>query len=130
MEASKKVMSAENTNCHFVSKNVCHASFIGIDDISEENTLFNRTLKNYFNNSKRKKCMHDLLALLTIVNKDVVNFKSVDLKHTDDERVKWYSEINNKSNKKISTSFDYDLFLKLSTTNHSLKLNQKNTRKF
>ena len=101
LDATDMVMNADNVNCHFISKNVCHASFVGEEDLNTTNTIFNKTLKDYFDISAEiygkgsKKCMHDLLAFITIVNSDIVGFKKVDLKRTEDKRVKWFSELNN-----------------------------------
>lgn len=125
IEASDNVMNSKNVNCHFISKNVCHASFIGLSDLTDEKSKINKVLKKYFNGSERKKCMHDLLAFMTIFNKDVVQFKKIDLKRTNDERCKWFSELNPESNKKISVSFDYNLFLDLALNKKSLKIENK-----
>jgi inosine-uridine nucleoside N-ribohydrolase len=128
LKASDYVMNAKNVKCNFISKNVCHASFVGLEDLSDEKTVFNETMSNYFAGSTRKKCLHDLLAFMTIFNEDIVQFKKVDLKRTEDERVKWYSEINKDSNKEISVSFDYSLFLKM-VINNKLKNNKSNKLK-
>jgi hypothetical protein len=128
LKASDYVMNAKNVNCNFISKNVCHASLVGIDDLTDEKTVFNETLKSYFGDSTRQKCLHDLLAFVSIYNDDIVQFKKVDLKRTEDERVKWYSELNNDSNKEISVSFDYSLFLKM-IENNKLKVPKTNKLK-
>jgi hypothetical protein len=116
LEATDYVMSANNVNCHFISKNVCHASFVGVKDLSLKDSVFNETLNNYFSLNVHKsniKCMHDLVAFLTIFNDDLINFKNVELIRTDDERAKWHSVIKDDSNKRISCSLNYELFLKI-----------------
>jgi inosine-uridine nucleoside N-ribohydrolase len=123
IEATDNVLK-NTVNMNFISKNICHASFIGLEDINQEKTLFNEVLVNYFGESKRKKCMHDLLAFLTIFNDEIVQFKNIDLKRTHDEIPKWHSVINENSNKKISTSFNYDLFLQ-EIKNHKEKPNHR-----
>jgi hypothetical protein len=116
LDATDYVMAADNVNCHFVSKNVCHASFVGIKDLSLKDSFFNEVLSNYFslnNHRKNIKCMHDLVAFLSIFNDDLIIFKNVELKRTNDDRVKWYSILKPNSNKKISCSLDYQLFIKI-----------------
>lgn len=116
LEATDYVMSAENVNCHFISKNVCHSSFVSIEDLSSKDSFFNKILSDYFllsNHKKKSKCMHDLVAFLTIFNDDLIIFKNVELKRTNDERVKWYSVFKSDSNKKISCSLNYQLFIQI-----------------
>lgn len=126
LESTDKVLKSDNVNIHFISKNVCHASFVGIDDLNQQNSKFNQTLKDYFGDTNRKKCMHDLLAFMTIFNDDVVKFKNVDLHRTNEERVKWHSVINENSSKEISVSFDYQLFLNfIDSHKPELKTNKK-----
>tara|TARA_B100000073_G_C23715865_1_gene565902 strand:+ start:752 stop:1648 length:897 start_codon:yes stop_codon:yes gene_type:complete len=118
---------SKNVDIHLISKNICHASFVGLEDLNNKNSYFNNTLKNYFNGSERKKCMHDLLAFMTIFDEknELVQFKKVDLTHSDHEIPKWKSVINENSNKQISSSFDYSLFLKL-IKEHTPKQKLKN----
>jgi hypothetical protein len=111
LDASDYVMKAPNVNCHFVSKNVCHNSWVHLSDVNSNKGLFNEAIRSYFGgNTNGKKCMHDLVAFLTIFNDDIVGFKTVNLYRTDDERPKWHSEIDENSNKKISINLDFDLF--------------------
>lgn len=126
IESTDKVLLSKNISMNFISKNVCHASFVGSEDLGKEDTLFNNSLRKYFGESSRKKCMHDLLAFLTIFNNDVVEFKRVDLVRSFDERPKWHSVLNPESNKSISASFNHGLFIKMIGCN----IDQKNTNNF
>jgi inosine-uridine nucleoside N-ribohydrolase len=111
LEATDLVMAATNVRCHFISKNVCHASWLDVDDLNSNDNQFNKVLKEYFAHNKHSsKCMHDLVAFLTIFNDELVQFKTVDLVRTDDERAKWHSELNESSNKQISCSLNFKLF--------------------
>ena len=56
---------------------------------------------------------------------ELVQFKKIDLTHSDHEIPKWRSVINENSNKQISASFDYSLFLK-SIKEHTPKQKLKN----
>ncbi len=97
----------------FVSKNICHNSFISLDDINNHNTFFYEVAEAYFKDNKYpSKCMHDLLAFLTIAN-DFVGFKPVSILRTDDERPKFWSIERDESNIKISVSCDFDGFKSL-----------------
>jgi hypothetical protein len=121
IESTDKVLLSKSITMNFISKNVCHASFVGINDLGKEDTLFNNSLRKYFGDSTRKKCMHDLLAFLTIFNDDVVEFKHVDLVRSFDERPKWHSILNSQSNKSISTNFNYGLFMEMIGCNLEVK---------
>lgn len=109
----------------FVSKNICHDSYIDLKDVENIDSIFAEWLTGFFlyniENTEKKytnKCMHDLLALLTVVDKELVDFIPVDLKYEKDVEkkiVKWWSEENNASNISISKSFNKELFLKLAT---------------
>lgn len=112
--ASDYVMNCNNVNCHFISKNVCHDSFVGLDDLNNYDCVFNNVFREYLKDSKYKnKCLHDLLAFFSIFNDDIVKFTNVDLFRTEDNIPKWFSIKNPNSNKKISICFDKDLFLKV-----------------
>ena len=110
IEATRKVLDS-NININFISKNVCHDSWVDLVDLSDKESFFNSVLKNYFKNNKyTNKCLHDLLAFLSF-NSDIVEFKKVDLLFTDDERPKFWSELNENSTKSISVAFSKEKFL-------------------
>ena len=52
--------------------------------------------------------MHDLVAFMSIFDKSYIEFKNVDIlkKTSENSHTKWYSELNENSNKKISTKLD------------------------
>jgi hypothetical protein len=111
LKSSQIVLSAKNVRCFFVSKNVCHNAWVDKKEINDSVSEFNRTLTNYFSQNKwSNKCMHDLLAFLTIDTDNLVTFSRVTLEHSNDERVKWKSILDEHSNKSISISFDRALF--------------------
>lgn len=111
LESTDKVLKNNKMNIKFISKNICHNSWIGLEDLNNNKTYFNDILKSYFLlNDNNKKCMHDLLAFLTIKNKDIVEFKKIDLNRTNDENPKWFSILNNKSNKSISISLNLEMY--------------------
>lgn len=111
LEATNVVLNS-GLKVNFVSKNICHSAFVSLDDVKGSNNSVCAFLTDYFNANTRfkDKCLHDVLALLSIDN-DIVEFKPVTLFHTDDERPKWWSELNNSSDHKISVDYDYELFL-------------------
>ncbi len=107
LEATDAVIASKNVSAHFISKNVCHGAWVDKKDISSSDTFFNRVLNDYFENSKyNDKCMHDLLAFMTLSDPKLVEFKPVTLSHTNDERPKWSSTFNTDSNMLISVAFD------------------------
>jgi inosine-uridine nucleoside N-ribohydrolase len=111
LDATEVVIGASNLSAHFVSKNVCHDAWVDKKDISSSDTLFNRVLYQYFEQSKwDNKCMHDLLAFMTQHDPELVTFKPVTLHHTSDERAKWSSTLSPGSNKAISVAFDKQRF--------------------
>jgi hypothetical protein len=112
MDSSDSVLKAKNVICHFISKNVCHDAWVDVTDINGVKSVFNTTLLNYFDGGKRKrKCMHDLLAFMSIHSDEFLGFKQVTLTHTSDERPKWQSTLDINSNKHISVSMDNLLFI-------------------
>lgn len=109
LESTKKVL-ASGIRAKFVSKNICHNSFVYKDKLVNKNTAFNSALNKYFyRNNTDKKCMHDLLAFFTI-DKSLVEFKPVSLNFTNDKIPKWWSELDSESSFSISVSCDYDEF--------------------
>jgi hypothetical protein len=109
LEATDKVLNS-NLEAKFISKNICHNSWVHTNELSEKDCFFNFVLKEYFNSGKyNDKCLHDLLAYLSI-NTDIVNFKKIDLLRTNEERPKFWSELNPDSNFSISTSFSIEDF--------------------
>jgi inosine-uridine nucleoside N-ribohydrolase len=107
LKATDAVIASKNLSAHFISKNVCHGAWVDKKDISSSDTLFNRVLNDYFESSKyNDKCMHDLLAFMTLSDSELVEFKPVTLSHTDEERPKWSSTFNAASNTLISVAFD------------------------
>lgn len=103
----------------FVSKNICHDSFVHKNDLIGVNSIFAKLLRDFFKTNKfPDKCMHDLLALLSVVTDDLIEFIPVDLKCSTEDNgayTKWWSEENLASDVSISKSFDKELFLKLIT---------------
>lgn len=111
IEATEKVLSS-GLKASFVSKNVCHDSFVHKDVFKNKDSVLAIFANKFFEaNRFPDKCMHDLLAFMTI-DSNIVSFINVDLFHTNEERAKWWSVPNQKSSFKISTSFDKELFLK------------------
>ena len=111
IESSDSVMDSDNVTCHFISKNVCHNAWVNLSDINSVESEFKTTLLNYFNRGKwNRKCMHDLLAFMSIYHDDLLSFKPVSLSHTLDERPKWKSTLDANSNKCISVSMNNAVF--------------------
>lgn len=109
-ESTKNVLTSD-INKKFISKNICHNSFVHKNDITNTNTITNRLMLSFFETNKfPDKCMHDLLAFLTL-SEDLVEFIPVNLKYEEGDRVKWWSEIENNSNTLISKSFNKEAFL-------------------
>ena len=80
-----------------------------------DKTLLQRVLKDYYllkKSNYRNKCLHDVLAFMSIFDDKLVEFKKVDLISKDKKRVEWYSQLNPNSKVSISVDFDYDLYLK------------------
>ena len=116
MNSTSYVMKASNVTATFISKNICHDSWVHKDDVHDEKSVFNQVLTEYFKTNKYpEKCMHDLLAFMTIFNEQLVDFLPVQLRHGDEERPKWHSIKNVDSNKRISIKFDKALFKKMIT---------------
>ena len=113
LKATDEILGTE-MKLTFVSKNICHEAFVSLNDLNMEKTIFNRILTKYLKTSNYKdKCLHDLLAYLGIHNKNLIKFKKVNLKRTNDERSKWWSEEDNESRKRISVEYDSNEFKKL-----------------
>jgi inosine-uridine nucleoside N-ribohydrolase len=114
LASTQSVLRSGNVVASFVSKNVCHDAWVDKQDVSAVDSVFNQTLTDYFSASKsRKKCMHDLLAFMTLHNPSLVSFSPVTLQHTDDVRPKWFSVSDPSSNMQISVSFDKPKFTHL-----------------
>ena len=95
----------------FVSKNICHSSFVTLMDVKDSDNAVCRFLTGYFKQSRYKdKCLHDVLAFMSIET-DIVEFKNVSLHKNQDDRPKWWSQLKEESNHKISVDYDYDKFL-------------------
>lgn len=111
IKSTEKVLSSKIVK-HFVSKNICHNSWISESDLDKENR-FTKILREYFKNTKYKdKCLHDVLALISIKN-DIVGFKEVELKKDDSLNPKWYSIGKESTNTFISISCDFEEFKKI-----------------
>jgi hypothetical protein len=121
LSSTDYVMNAANLTATFISKNICHDSWVHKNDINDNDCVFNRVLSSYFKNNKwPDKCMHDLLAFLTILDSDLVDFVPVTLSHGNEERPKWRSLKDLSSNKRISVSFDKVKFKKTITNYNAL----------
>lgn len=119
IDSTLSVLSHKESNLHFISKNICHASIISQDDLKGKDGFAIDVLNDYYNANNdarfKKKAMHDVLAFITISNKEFVEFKQVDLipvEVDDGKPMKWKSELNSESNVKISVDFDYEKFKK------------------
>jgi hypothetical protein len=108
--ATTELLKRKYLKLFFISKNVCHNSFLNAEDfISGE---IKQVLKDYFKDSKYdKKCMHDLVAYMSIFRKEIIVFKNVELKsdyNEDRKKILWWSEEFNTSNVAISISLNMD----------------------
>ncbi len=107
LASTKVVMTAENLSAKFVSKNICHDAWVHKIEINNNESVFNQTLSDYFQGNKwDNKCMHDLLAFMSLSESSLVSFTPVQLEHTEDGCPKWFSLAAPKSNKQISIAFD------------------------
>lgn len=108
--STDKILNSINLlDAHFISKNVCHDSWISLKDIKNKKSKVYEYLDRYFkDNEYDSKCMHDLVAFMSIFDKSYIEFKKVDIlkKTSENSHTKWYSELNENSNKKISTKLD------------------------
>jgi len=121
IEASMSVLEATNVNCVFVSKDICHDSWISESDIVGGTSFFSKVLKDYFDSIdwSDKKCLHDVLAFMTLTTPNLVSFESVHLKNNYEPKVenkgyiKWWSEPREDDEvfPMISTSFNKELFI-------------------
>jgi len=114
LDATQAVLDNKKAQLNFISKNICHASIISLEDIGNRHSLGVDVLINYYDGKPKKmtyKAMHDVLAFITIFNTDIVEFKKVELTgHKRKKRMYWRSYLNENSNVKISVSFNYDKF--------------------
>ena len=128
LESTNCVLNSNNFKGYFISKNVCHNSWMNEKDFENENSELYQTLKEYFKYNKyESKCMHDLVAFASIFDKSFIEFKRVNLNHTNDKLVSWYSILNENSNIQISTKLNMNKFKYFinSELNQSLELNFK-----
>lgn len=127
LEATNKIVNSKIGNFKFISKNICHSSFVNLSNLTNKNSFVYEVLKNYFTNGNayepyiskdisknnlKGKCMHDVLAFFAITHPNLIKFKNVDLIEIKKERSAWKSILNENSNKQISISYDYNEFLK------------------
>lgn len=113
LAATDSIIQDMNTDMYFISKNVCHNSYLAYTDIKDTESFLYEILLNYYGNSTSfYKCMHDLVAVATIFSKEFIVFKKIDLLRTYEKRPCWYSVINEQSNKQISVSLDMPNFIK------------------
>lgn len=111
IKASDYIIESKNLKAYFISKNVCHNSWMNAEDFINPNSEIYKFLIEYFKvNKYSSKCMHDLVAFASIFNKTFIEFKKVDLFHNNDKLIAWYSILNEKSNKEISISLNMDKF--------------------
>lgn len=109
LKATEAVLNS-NINLTFVSKNICHSSWTRSDQVKSD-TLFFEIFDTYLKHSDSEaKCLHDVLAFMAITDPDLISFKPVSLFHTDNDIPKWWSEIKDDSNIKISVDYDQSRF--------------------
>lgn len=113
-----KIVLASSITKHFISKNICHDSFVHKDHVNGVPTLFGELLFDFLdNNFKPDKCMHDLLAFFSVFD-ELITFAPVDLCFDDsDERIKWFSIINEGANTYISTRYNKTRYFELIKNN-------------
>jgi inosine-uridine nucleoside N-ribohydrolase len=131
--ATYKILNSKKANLYFISKNICHSAIITFEDISMLETEIADLLYKYFKIQKeknRKKAMHDVLAYFAIFFKSIIEFKEVELKQikNKNKRTTYKSEINKKSNIKISINYDYKKFKSLFLKSILDKKETKNDR--
>ena len=103
----------------FISKDICHDSGIDIEFVKTmKNELTKDLLLKYFDGSSRMKNMHDVVALLYIVDNSFCTMEKVALKCKNNHM--WYSEKKEYSKKRISINWDKDKFLELFASNSIL----------
>ncbi|MBM25058.1 MAG: hypothetical protein CL760_05135 [Chloroflexi bacterium] len=115
IEATDKVLKSD-LKIKFISKNICHSAWVHKNDILKNTNMFStnrfKTYLSYLSGKKsKKKCLHDVLAFMSIENKELVEFKEVVLNRNNDDIPKWWSELETNSKHSISVSYNYDLFL-------------------
>lgn len=115
IEATDKVLKSD-LKIKFISKNICHSAWVHKNDILKNTNMFStnrfKTYLSYLSGKKsNKKCLHDVLAFMSIENKELVEFKEVVLNRNNDDIPKWWSELETNSKHSISVSYNYDLFL-------------------
>lgn len=110
MQASNVVINS-GIPVRFVSKNICHSAHASSDDM-QPGTFMQQVFSDYLARSDYPtKMLHDVLALMSITSPDIFTFAKVDLHHTDDERLKWWSTLNPNSHMEISIDYDNAAFL-------------------
>jgi inosine-uridine nucleoside N-ribohydrolase len=121
IEASDVVLAAKNVKRHFISKDICHDSWVHDDDVKNGTSMVAKLIRTFFDNNNdkaegafdKKKCMHDLLAFLSMSNKELVEFKEAALVRDNSPRVKWHCETGGESNCVISVAYDKSAFLEM-----------------
>lgn len=116
LEASKKVVTALGVSISFVSKNICHDSWIYHNDVADlkTNSIFIETLKRYLKFvANQKKCMHDLLAYMSLDTPNLITSKPVNLQWDDSTPTKWSSISSPSKKHQISISFDKERYISL-----------------
>lgn len=123
LEASKDVLNASNVNCMFVSKDICHDSWVTDKDLEGSTSIFASAFKEYLDDIEwsNKKCLHDVLAFMSMRVKGLVEFKSVKLNFktsglegavSETPYTKWWSEPAPEGGFPfISVAYDKELFL-------------------
>ena len=109
LNASDSVLQS-NIPITFVSKNICHSSWTNAEQVRKD-TLFYEIFSTYLKDSNSEaKCLHDVLAFMSITDSDLIKFKPVNLYHTDHDIPKWWSELNENSSHKISVDYNQQKF--------------------
>lgn len=109
LKATEHVL-ASGASLTFVSKNICHSSWTKSSQV-KTGTLFFDIFDAYLKHSdSESKCLHDVLALMAITDPELITFKPVSLFHTEHDIPKWWSEIKDGSNIKISVDYDQARF--------------------
>ena len=93
----------------FISKDICHDSDVSIDDLTGNSDTI-EFLKRYFGNSKKRKALHDLVALFYILEPDFIDLLKVEM---IENQGKWHSKYQQFSWKKISIGWNKKRFLEI-----------------
>ena len=106
-----KYMIDNCDNLTFISKDICHDSWVQMEDLDTygDTVTF---IKKYLLScgSRKKKLMHDLVALLYIVDSNLAETTRVKMIQIGN---KWGSTHNPKSSTKISIGWDKKLFIEM-----------------